>query len=183
MRGVDLIGRKLDRLTVIEKTNERDSRGTYKYKCLCECGKTVILTSNCLSKRYHTKSCGCLKAENVRKAVRRGWGVSAFESLHHHYKRNAGLRGLDFLLSLDEFKEITSKNCYYCGIEPSQVFKSRTNYGGYVYNGIDRVDNDRGYSLDNIVPCCGTCNIAKGKLSVEQFLNLVERIHNNKCVL
>lgn len=183
MRWVNLVGRKLDRLTVIEKPTERDSRGTYKYKCLCECGKIVFLTTNCLSNRYHTKSCGCLKAENVRKATRREWGVSAFESLYHHYQRNAGMRKLEFSLSLDEFKDITHRNCYYCCIEPRQVFKSRTNYGGYVYNGIDRIDNTRGYTIDNCVPCCGTCNVAKGKLSIENFLNLIERVYLHRCTL
>jgi hypothetical protein len=29
------------------------------------------------------------------------------------------------------------------------------------YNGIDRVDNEKGYLVENCVPCCFTCNSLK----------------------
>lgn len=41
--------------------------------------------------------------------------------------------------------------CYYCGHPLNET--------GI---GLDRLDSDRGYVLDNVVPCCGTCNMAKG---------------------
>lgn len=37
-------------------------------------------------------------------------------------------------------------------------------------NGIDRVDNTRGYEKGNVVPCCGTCNLLKGARTVDEFL-------------
>lgn len=46
-------------------------------------------------------------------------------------------------------------------------------------NGIDRVDNNKGYTLNNCVPCCKTCNQAKHRLSQEYFIEWVEKIYKH----
>jgi len=57
-----LIGKKINRLTVIDITNKKDSTGTFFLKFKCICGKQITA-------RYkdvfsgNTKSCGCLKSE------------------------------------------------------------------------------------------------------------------------
>jgi hypothetical protein len=48
------------------------------------------------------------------------------------------------------------------------------------FNGLDRIDNRKGYVSDNIVPCCSDCNLAKRDLSIKAFLELVTLIYNNK---
>jgi hypothetical protein len=50
--------------------------------------------------------------------------------------------------------------------------------GEYLYNGLDRVDNTKGYIISNIVSCCGQCNRAKGILSQEEFLQWLKRASN-----
>jgi len=47
------------------------------------------------------------------------------------------------------------------------------------YNGIDRVDNSRGYESGNVVSCCGVCNMLKHVLSKEEFLARIEKIYKN----
>ena len=65
---------------------------------------------------------------------------------------------------------MTKQNCYYCGKEPDQIRKNNDySHGIYVYNGIDRLDNNRGYTTDNTVSCCGLCNKMKLTLTEEQF--------------
>jgi hypothetical protein len=56
--------------------------------------------------------------------------------------------------------------------------RSRTHE--YAYNGIDRVDNFKGYEIDNCVPCCYICNYAKRDMSKDQFLAWVKRIYMNQ---
>ncbi len=46
----------------------------------------------------------------------------------------------------------------------------------YIYNGIDRTDNDLGYITTNVVPCCATCNYAKKGKTVEEFFTWARRI-------
>lgn len=54
------IGRKYGRLTVIEKTNKKQGTNSI-YKCKCDCGNIVYVSSGHLGKE--TFSCGCLKKE------------------------------------------------------------------------------------------------------------------------
>ena len=51
-------------------------------------------------------------------------------------------------MTREEFYKITKSDCHYCGSPPLTL---HTAYGGseYLYNGIDRIDNDKGYSSDN----------------------------------
>lgn len=41
---------------------------------------------------------------------------------------------------------------------------------GILKSGIDRVENDKGYILDNCVPCCAQCNRDKGSSSLCDFV-------------
>lgn len=76
------------------------------------------------------------------------------------YKYKARKRGLVWDLLDCQAKYIFNQNCFYCGKSPVP--------GKLI--GIDRVDNDRGYTVDNVHPCCGPCNWAKGKQTLDEFL-------------
>jgi hypothetical protein len=59
---------------------------------------------------------------------------------------------VELTLSYDEYvKIIAPDSCHYCGA----TLPKR----GY---GLDRIDNSRGYSIDNVVPCCFACNSIRG---------------------
>ena len=71
-------------------------------------------------------------------------------------------------------------NCHYCGVEPEKISqssnKNKPYNGDYIYNGIDRIDNNKGYTMDNVVPCCEICNNAKKNLSKVKFISWLDRI-------
>jgi hypothetical protein len=46
----------------------------------------------------------------------------------------------------------------------------------FYYFGIDRVDNSKGYTLDNCVPCCAAHNIMKGTHSHNDFIKLCRAV-------
>jgi hypothetical protein len=46
-----------------------------------------------------------------------------------------------------------------------------------VYNGIDRIDNTKGYTSGNCLACCIRCNKLKGKLSLAEL-----EVHIKKMV-
>jgi hypothetical protein len=48
--------------------------------------------------------------------------------------------------------------------------------GAFIYSGIDRIDPTHGYISDNVVPCCRTCNVAKLKMTRDEFLAWAWRI-------
>lgn len=182
MNNYDLTGQKFGRLVVIRKALTKNKRA-YWY-CICDCGKEPIVMGKSL-RRGDTKSCGCLKMERVRTMARKlPLGESSFNQILLNYKRQARLRSLDFTLSREQFYKLTQCVCYYCGREPSQTHQggpSKRLNGSYTYNGIDRKNNDIGYTDENSVPCCGTCNFMKKTLSVESFVSACTNVHLYRC--
>jgi len=58
--SVDVLGKKYNRLTVIEFVGKKD--GAFFYKCLCDCGKEKTARKGDIVCNK-VKSCGCLNAE------------------------------------------------------------------------------------------------------------------------
>ena len=87
------------------------------------------------------------------------------------YSRCAGDKNLDFEISQEEFNKIVKEPCHYCNIIQERGF-----------NGVDRLDSNAGYVLDNCVSCYKTCNFMKCSLSADVFLKRIEHIltYNNK---
>jgi len=62
--------------------------------------------------------------------------------------------------------------CYYCSRVIS-VAVGQKKLDGY---SIDRKDNNKGYSLENIALCCNRCNMAKGSwFTEEQMLEIAQK--------
>lgn len=166
-------------LKVIEYINGKINykNGGYKkvfVKLKCICGKEF--TIRIIDYKSYT-SCGCLRGSNLKINNNKNLpkGEASFRRVFNTYKQNCKKKKRDFKLTLEEFREITSKPCYYCGVENFSISKKSIN-GDYLYNGIDRIDNSKGYYLNNVVPCCKNCNIAKASLTQSEFLNLIKKI-------
>ena len=140
--------------------------------CKCQCGGDTTVCGKDL-RRDHVKSCGCLEVER-----RVGYGIAAFNSLYGRYRKDAKARGKEFLLSKQDFGTLTKQPCYYCGRQPAQTYKlSHSGYGDYVYSGIDRLDNNKGYTKDNCIPACKICNWNKRDMTEKEFLAWIERVY------
>jgi hypothetical protein len=100
---------------------------------------------------------------------RKAYGEAEFNRLFDAYRRSAQKDEREFSLSEDEFRTLTKGDCYYCGSEPKQAF-CRSNSTPYFHNGLDRINNHRGYVVGNVVPCCKHCNYAKRDLSQADFI-------------
>ena len=142
---VDLIGRRFDRLKVIEQV--ADSRPGRHWLCLCECGQLTVVVSGSLTSG-NTRSCGCLAKEQLasrnhlhgsaqrgrRTPTWRSWVQMrrrCFDPTHRSYPDYGG-RGItvcdrwlvfaSFLADMGERPEGTT---------------------------LDRIDNDGGYTPEN----------------------------------
>ena len=49
-------------------------------------------------------------------------------------------------------------------------------------NGVDRFDNDIGYTVENVNSCCGECNFMKNDMEYNDFLEQLKKIftHSSK---
>ena len=177
---IDLTGKKFGRLTVIKRSYPNSEDEYPNWLCKCECGNERIVRGDLL-RNGHTKSCGCLRKETLTYRNEKGkleQGISSMRQAITTYKKNAKSNGREYKLTEEQFKEITQKDCYYCGAKPDNVRKNKYNNGNYIYNGIDRIDNNKGYVTGNIVPCCKICNIAKHNLTIQEFKDWIRRVYN-----
>lgn len=164
------IGDRFGRLVVTKRNGYHISPSGDKvimWLCQCDCGNTTLVRTTHLTHNL-TKSCGCLRAE--QKRTKDKIEESAIKKVIREYKVNARKRNLEWCLSYPQVREIVTKKCYYCGAE-----NSSQKYG-FFHNGIDRVDNDLGYTPENVVPCCKVCNYAKNNMSQNDFFSWVLRV-------
>lgn len=112
-------------------------------------------------------------SSNIRKLPK---GHAARNLIIRSYKAGAKARNLEWALEINDLENLFKNNCYYCGDAPGQIKKTLAGNGNYIFNGIDRIDNKKGYVLDNVVSCCKLCNHAKNNLSVDEFMKHVRKI-------
>ena len=174
----DLTNQRFGRLIAIKPTKERvDSKVVWL--CKCDCGKEHKAVSRNLV-TGDTRSCGCWKEEWLSKCpTKLKKGEAAFNQLYGNYKRQAKIRKYVFNLSKEEFFDLTKQNCSYCGAKPYQKAKGKHLNGVYTYNGVDRLNNNLGYTVENCVACCGICNRAKDTMSTKEFIDWISRVYSN----
>lgn len=78
--------------------------------------------------------------------------------------KSAKRRSYEVTITFEEFKDIVSKPCSYCG--------------DIKLMGVDRENNSIGYSKNNSKPCCKVCNIMKNVLSLEEFKEHIKKIYS-----
>lgn len=174
---VNLIGQRFGRWKVLGISPHKN-QGRQYLQCECDCGTLRdVMRYSILSGK--STSCGCLKLENIKKAVSLPSGVSGFNRLYKRYKKGAEGRNLPFSLSEEEFKALVESPCHYCGDTKTLVTCGNGTNNPYHHNGIDRVDNNYGYVAGNVAPCCSVCNSMKSILPYEMFLGQVGKIYDN----
>ena len=172
MSKIDITNQKFGMLTAIMPTNERGGNGQVLWMCLCDCGK-VCLKSGSQMKSGSVTTCGChgtgAGKDKLLNYVR--------NRVYRMYVGSAKKRGLEFCLSRNQVLNLILKSCFYCGTKPKDHSAVSDNpYRVIAWHGIDRVDNDIGYVLDNVVPCCNACNCMKGSRPIEEFLSHIRSI-------
>jgi len=166
----DIIGQRFERLLVIKFAAIKN--GFSYYICQCDCGNEIKVRKNSL-KQKKTKSCGCLQRENNVKLGKSNLKPNRQKYLIYRIYNNYISRSRkfqrSFVLTIEEFKKLIFSNCYYCNEKHSNYIKDPKSDLILEYNGIDRINNNRGYEIDNVVPCCKKCNSMKSYRTLEQF--------------
>ena len=166
--------RNFIRKTSIKRKNE------WLWECKCDCGKTFTCRENKLLNRRGCQSC-------TNKITQRDVALKKKNGIEHiglknrllkDYKSGAVKRGKQFELTFEQFINIVEQDCYYCGAKPVvhqyEIQYMQTKLKPWAHNGIDRIDSNKGYTIDNCVPCCSKCNYAKHTMSVDEFKSYIK---------
>ena len=89
------------------------------------------------------------------KARKKAWDKTLGAKISA-YRSGAKQRNIPFLLTEEEFKSFWQAPCSYCGDEIKTI-------------GLDRIDSDGPYRIDNVRPCCWPCNSNKGTRSLKEW--------------
>jgi len=179
-------GQKFNKLTILSVYYKVEGGKLY-CDCQCDCGILKKGMRLCHVVDGSSKSCGCYlkESENFKKAhLNRTLPdfLGGKKALHKRYQYDR--RGYVFELSFEEFIDITSSDCFYCGSPPSRkIGAQKSNAPRYTYNGIDRQDNNIGYVSTNVVPCCFQCNNRKSNSSLPEFIEWVSKLYDRFTVL
>lgn len=153
-----------------------------KWLFRCSCGQEFVARGENVI-RGTTCSCGCYRKQvaAANGSVTGGWNklsdyMGAKRWIYTQYRIKAEKRGYTFLVSFPQFCYLLDQPCYICGAEPSNTFQRRDINYTYRYNGIDRLDNSRGYEDDNVATCCKVCNMAKRTMSLNDFYRWIASI-------
>jgi hypothetical protein len=125
-------------------------------------------------------SCGCKQKEDVAKRCYKGKHTAILNLIYKNYKSSAKRRGHIFELTKDEFLNLIKSPCYYCALEKSLIWISDRHLivdEPFEYNGVDRKNNNFGYTTENSVSCCKICNNSKSTLSVDDWKVWIKRIY------
>lgn len=144
MKSLNLIGKKFNKLIVVDKAPKQS--GKTIWKCVCDCGNTTyVMTSNLTCNR--TKSCGCLKDEKLvqRSTKHNQRHTNLYEvwksikqrcfNVNNKSYKNYGARGItlceDWKTNFKSFYKWSIDNGYQKGLT------------------IDRIDNNGNYCPEN----------------------------------
>lgn len=143
------------------------------YKVCSKCKEKKPLVNFCVSNKapdklsYRCRQCHSkyyFSNHEARRIRAQKYNQSPIGKFNN-YKKAARDRDLYFLLTYDEFMQFWNKPCAYCGDEILTI-------------GLDRINNNKGYAMNNIVSCCERCNMMKGQLPREEFLDCCQKIIN-----
>ncbi len=174
---VDLKGQTFGNLNVLDYEKVPNPSGkvrkTWRWRCKCSCGNEELIHGGSLKHQDKIACTKCSRARAAKKLSKDPQEVKA-NRLYRQYKRNAAIRDYSFSISNNLFKQIIKENCYYCGKKP------QANANGLICTGMDRVDNTKGYTEDNIKSCCKVCNIMKNNMQKAEFIEHIQLIISNQ---
>lgn len=183
-------GQRYGMLVALHYTGERAVSPSGKTKRIwllrCDCGKEIKRTVQSLCNwsrlsedKRSNAHCGC-KNKYGDESV-------AYEVYKMSYD--------DGDITFDNFVELSQQDCFHCGSNvkisgmTQKRFADKRHNGkkiktdiinaSFQYHGLDRIDNNRGHTLDNVVPCCWSCNNLRGNRNINDFLNHISRIVEN----
>ena len=150
---IDLKGRRFGRLLVMQATSKRSSQGDIYWKCVCDCGKSVVVNGKSL-RSSGQKSCGCLQREWADSQHNRRTHDGSKDRLFRVWR---GMIDRCYYPSHNRYPDYGGRGIYICSEwrHDYAAFREWAMKNGYDENAprgkctIDRINVDGPYSPEN----------------------------------
>lgn len=173
-KSYDLVGNKFGLLQVIEFV-KLDKNKNKMWLCMCECGNTCHVTTTYLTSGK-TTSCKCNRYKKGEDVYNFNGYKEITGTKWNSIQNNAKNRSLDFLITKEFiWTLLTNQNnkCYFTGLDIDYVSGTAS---------IDRIDNNLGYTEDNVIMVHKDINLMRNKFSVEYFINLCKLVSQKQII-
>ena len=155
------IGKKFGRLTILG-LHHKNKNNRY-YNCVCDCGKNTIVSQAHLSSG-HTKSCGCLALENIKKSsFKHGLIDTRLYSIFTNMKTRC------YNKNNYKYNRYGGRGIIICEdwLNNFELFYNWAMLNGYKDNlTIDRIDCDGNYCPEN----CRWVSVSKNSKNKKNFI-------------
>jgi hypothetical protein len=148
--------------SIVDVTDYPSSK--FRLTCCCHtCNKTFSALYQCCPVSCpHCRKTSGYEAMKRHQLLNTSKDTQPSKRGYATYKNDA-INRYNSYLKINDWLNLIRQPCIYCG--------------GYDnYNGIDRVDNAKGYEVDNCVSCCKICNFMKGTDEITEFMSRLQRI-------
>lgn len=114
--------------------------------------------------RHRSASCIACHKKRMKIANKRGYKKYREKALIRQYTKIDTKQGFRCDLTEQWFKEnLSSQPCTYCGTTKRPI-------------GADRIDNTKGHTLDNCIPCCKICNKVRNNIFTVEEMKKIGKV-------
>lgn len=172
------IGQEFGKLTI--KSYHSTQNKHIKYNCECECGNLIPCFYSSLQSG-DSESCGCNTKSRMSNKNWKGHGdisMTHFSRMRHQAKQ----RGLEFSVTIEDIWQLfvqQGARCALSGQDIKFVRCDRVKGCDKSTASLDRIDNTKGYSIDNVQWLHKDVNIMKLDHTTEDFIRLCGLIFNH----
>lgn len=155
---------------------EYGKNGRITCRCLL-CDNIFEYTTSNLKNKKH-KDCGCKKRLGNSNGCWRGVGDIS-KSVFCYIQQDAKKRNILFDITIEQLARLfieQDRKCALSGVE--LCFSNQPRQRKQTTASLDRIDSSKPYTIDNVWWVHKDVNLAKQKLSVEDFINLCRNVAN-----
>lgn len=159
---------------IIIKEEGRTKRGEKLWLMQCKCDKQYTAHTSVLI-NGNTKSCGCLRLERFGVPL----GLEVNYTWYKCYIKSARERKLEFNLTIQDIVDLFAEQQGVCALTGRKLILPTTSklYRSNKYTAsIDRINNDLGYTKENIQIIHKELNMVKWILSNDDFIKLCKEV-------
>ena len=158
----DLASQTFGSLIVLERVNN-DRFGKSRWNCKCSCGRTKVIHTSSLT-RGLTKTCGYCERVNFK-------GYKTISGAYFRtIKEGANARELEFNITIEDIYNIWTTQNGKCALSGVNIFFATNQDKALQTASVDRIDNQKGYTIDNIQIIHKRLNRIKSVLDNEELI-------------